>query len=199
MTGVVREARHVYTTAEADKTPARDIQQLEMIPVGPLNSKHVATSISPWIITPDALEPYRRPARAKEHAVGPHLDDPDGKALAVSVQVSVASGNNKPVVVGHTTVQEMDWTFEQLVAHQSSAGCGMRTGDLLGIGTISGPGVDEQGCLLEEFVPGKTAKRGWLQDGESVELVGYCGEGVGFGACIGTIQPTLDTSVWHSS
>ena len=181
---------------------ARDIQQLEMIPVGPLNSKHVATSISPWIITPDAVGPFKKAAKAKEQPIAPHLDDKAGQTIAIKVEVSVASeqGDQKSSsIIGHTTVEEMDWTFEQLIAHQSSSGCGMRTGDLLGIGTVSGPGQNEQGCLLEEFVPGKTPKRQWLQDGEEVQLLGYCGQGVGFGECRGTVVPALDSSSWHSS
>jgi len=165
-----------------------------MIPVGPLNSKHVATTISPWVITPDALAPYTVPVRKKDVALAPYLAQENGEALAVQVQVSVDS-----LVMGRTTTAVMDWTFEQLIAHQSSAGCGLRTGDLLGIGTISGPGDEEQGCLLEQFLPGKSARRGYLQDGEEVQLTGYCGQGVGFGECKAKLLAAVDAESWISA
>jgi fumarylacetoacetase len=165
-----------------------------MIPVGPLNSKHAATSISAWVITPDALEPFKSSARERVKQLAPHLEDPDGKQLNVEVTVSIDAK-----VMGTTNIQEMDWTFEQLIAHQSSAGCGLRPGDMIAIGTISGPGDDQQGCLLEQNLPGKTPRRGYLEDGEEVRLVGYCGQGVGFGECKSKLLPAVNQSAWNSS
>ena len=164
-----------------------------MIPVGPLNSKHAATSVSAWVITPDALAPFKRPARARAKQLAPHLDNPDGKQLSVEVTVSVDAK-----AMAKINLQEMDWTFEQLIAHQSSAGCGMRPGDLIAIGTISGPGDTEAGCLLEETVPEKIPRRGYLEDGEEVQLVGHCGQGVGFGECRARLLPATNQSIWHS-
>jgi fumarylacetoacetase len=173
---------------------ARDFQQLEMIPVGPLNSKHGATSVSAWIVTPDALAPFKSTLNERAKQLAPHLDFPGGKQLSVGVSVAVDGS-----VQGKTNTKEMDWTFEQLIAHQSSAGCGMRAGDMLAIGTISGPGDDEQGCMLEQRIPGSTPRRGYLEDGEEVQLVGYCGEGVGFGECRGRLVSAADRSIWESS
>ncbi|KAF2218863.1 hypothetical protein BDZ85DRAFT_322804 [Elsinoe ampelina] len=178
---------------------ARDIQQFEMIPVGPLQSKHTATTVSPWIITPDAVEPFRIPTRTREIPIAPYLVDNKGGALDIKVQVAVADGKGGDYkVTGHANANVMDWTFEQIIAHQSSAGCGLRSGDLLGIGTISGPGSDQHGCLLEEFVPGTTAARGYVEDNEIVQLQGYAGPGVGFGECVAQLVPAIHQEVWQN-
>jgi len=163
-----------------------------MIPVGPYQSKHTATTISAWIITPDALEPFRVPASKRDYPIAPYLDDPNGTQLNVDVEVNVDGKT-----IGKTNCNVMDWTFEQLVAHQSSAGCGLRAGDLLCIGTISGPSPEEQGCLLEGHVPGSTPRRDYIQDNEEVQLLGYAGEGVGFGECKAKLLPAVDASVWN--
>jgi fumarylacetoacetase len=166
-----------------------------MIPVGPLVSKHAATSISAWVITPDALAPFKTSQlNERVEQLAPHLDLPGGKQLSVRVSVAVDG-----LVQGRTNTKEMDWAFEQLIAHQSSTGCGMRPGDVLAIGTISGPGDDEQGCMLEQRVPGSTPRRDYLADGEQVQLVGYCGQGVGFGECTGRLLSSADQSTWESS
>jgi len=164
-----------------------------MIPVGPLCSKHAGTTISPWIITPEALAPHALPAKAKEHILAPHLNHDNGTTFAIEVQVSVDNQT-----IGRTTLDVMDWTFDQLIAHQASSGCGLRTGDLLGIGTISGPGPDEHGCLLEKFAEGQTPRRGYLEDGEEVQMTGFCGQGVGFGECKAKVLPALDDREWRS-
>ncbi|KAF4548668.1 Fumarylacetoacetase-like protein [Elsinoe fawcettii] len=178
---------------------ARDIQQFEMIPVGPLNSKHSATTLSPWIVTPDAVEPFRIPPKTRDIPIAPYLDDKKGASLNIKVQVAVADGKGGDYkVIGHANTDVMDWTFEQIVAHQSSAGAGLRTGDIMGIGTISGPGDDQHGCLLEEFVPGKTPQRGYVEDNEVVQLQGYAGPGVGFGECVGQLVPAIHPEVWQN-
>lgn len=159
-----------------------------------MNSKHGATSVSAWIITPDALAPFKtQPLNKRAKQLAPHLDFAGGTQLSVEVSVAVDGA-----VQGVTNIKEMDWAFEQLIAHQSSAGCGMRAGDLLAIGTISGPGDDEHGCMLEERVPGSTPRRGYLEDGEQVRLMGYCGQGVGFGECEGRLLAAVDQAVWES-
>ncbi|PNS17298.1 Fumarylacetoacetase [Sphaceloma murrayae] len=178
---------------------ARDIQQFEMIPVGPLNSKHSATSISPWVVTPDALEPFKVPTKKREIPIAPYLDDKDGARLNVRVQVAVAKDKGAEFkVTGYANTDVMDWTFEQLVSHQSSAGAGLRTGDMMGIGTISGAGDDQHGCLLEEFVPGHTPARGYVEDQEVVQIQGFAGPGVGFGECVGQLVPAINTAVWQN-
>ncbi|KAF2152849.1 fumarylacetoacetate hydrolase FahA [Myriangium duriaei CBS 260.36] len=193
-------SQHIFGFILINDWSARDIQQLEMIPVGPLNSKHGATTISAWVISPDALESFKVDRRHIERGqLAPHLLDPKNKVISVDVQTSVISGDisqRHKSVMCTTNVREMDWTFEQIIAHQSSSGCGMRSGDLLGIGTISGPGTHESGCMLEEFVPGSTPRRHYIADNEEVQLVGKCGPGVGFGQCLAKVTPSKDKSAW---
>jgi fumarylacetoacetase len=81
----------------------------------------------------------------------------------------------------------MYWTLEQCLAQQALAGCGLRTGDIVATGTVSGSGEDQHGCLMEFMKAGATPPRGYLEDGEVVTLTGYCGEGVGFGECVGEL------------
>ena len=166
-----------------------------MIPVGPLNSKHSATSLSPWIITPDALAPFTVPMRKRETELAPYLDQHDCKLLDIDMQIGVSTEAGKFRILGRTSANVMDWSFEQLIAHQSSAGCGLRTGDLLAIGTISGPERHEHGCL-SEHAPGDTPASGYIKDGEEIQIVGFCGDGVGFGDCKGSLLPALDRSIW---
>ena len=178
---------------------ARDIQQLEMIPVGPFQSKHSATSISAWIITPDAVGPYTVPAKMVDRPpVAPHLQNHSGHSLSVDVSVSVITQGSKKVI-GQSNLLEMDWTFDQIITHQASGGSGLRPGDMLAIGTISGPGEGEQGCLMEEFIPGKVPVRGYIQDDEEVQIIGVCGPGVGFGQCSSKVVPSADQSFWPAA
>ncbi|PSK48601.1 Fumarylacetoacetase [Elsinoe australis] len=189
---------HLFGLVLLNDWSSRDIQQFEMIPVGPLNSKHSANTISPWIITPDALEPFRKASKQREIPIAPYLVDKNGAALDIKVQVAVADGKGGDYkVTGYANADVMDWTIEQIVAHQSSAGSGLRTGDMMGWGTISGPNDDQHGCLLEEFVPGEKAARGYVEDNEIVQLQGYAGPGVGFGECVSQLLPATNTSVWN--
>lgn len=167
-----------------------------MIPVGPLNSKNAGTTISPWVITPDALEPFTVSTRPKENQLAPHLEDPDGRLLSVGMEVSVGEREEPHKLLGKANVDVMDWTFEQLIAHQSSAGYGLRTGDLLAIGTVSGPGREEHGCLMEQFAPGQGVRREYLKDGSDVLITGFCGDGVGFGECRAALLPSAGQSTW---
>ena len=164
-----------------------------MIPVGPLNSKNVGTTVSAWVVTPDALEPFSVPAKEKKQPIAPYLDYPNAKILSISLDVAIDGK-----MLGKANSNVMDWTMEQLIAHQSSAGCGVRTGDLLGWGTVSGPSLDELGCLLEDHCPDKTARRTYVEDNEEVQMRGYCGKGVGFGECVSKLLPASSSQTWHS-
>lgn len=187
------------------KPKARDIQQLEMNPLGPLNGKNLGTSMSPWIVTYDALEPFRVSAQARQQPVAPYLDDPKSTAVALELQVEVQAQGEGGNVDGSSSItcrsrsEWMYWTLEQCLAHQSSAGCGLRPGDLLATGTISGSGDGEHGCLLEEMRQGTVPKRGYLQDGEVVRMTAFAGKGVGFGACVGQLLPALDVRQWQNT
>lgn len=179
---------------------ARDIQAFEMVPLGPLNSKNSATSMSPWVITSDAVEPFRTENKSDFQNVAPHLKQKSGRAVSVNLEIVVTPQSSSSDVngiegQGVTTCRcnsaVMAWTFEQIIAHQASAGCGLNPGDLLGIGTVSEEEEGKRGCLLEDNIPALGTARGFLKDGDTVQFSGYCGEGVGFGDCTGKLLPAL--------
>lgn len=173
---------------------ARDIQGFEMNPLGPLNGKNLGTSISPWVITADALEAFRAASvpRRENVPVRPYLTDSGKEARDIKLQVHVSSpGAKSAKTVCKSNTSYMYWTLEQCLAQQALAGCGLQTGDIIATGTVSGPGEEEHGCLMEFMRAGTTPPRGYLEDGETVVLDGYCGDGVGFGECVGTLGPAI--------
>jgi fumarylacetoacetase len=198
---VQRALDHVFGFCLVNDWSARDIQTWEYQPLGPFLSKSFATSISPWIVTLDALEPYR--VRAPERAEAdpqplPYLQD--DAAFDITVEVWLRSAKmSDPVMLSRGNFRDMYWTAAQLVAHHTSNGCNLRPGDLLASGTISGTSKDSRGCLLEltwrgsepvQLPGGETRK--FLEDGDEVILRGYCErEGlprIGFGECRGVVQ-----------
>lgn len=175
-----------------------------MPPLGPMNSKSFCTSISPWVITPEALAPFRStdgvpPREVPPNAVMTHLSGPGRQAYSIDLTASVTSpkDKNSKAIVCRSNVKNMYWTFEDLIAHQTCNGAFVRTGDILACGTVTGKEKKtSHGCLLELTVGGKESfglnngeKRTYLEDGDSVTLEGICGEGVGFGDCTGTVLP----------
>ena len=191
---------HVFGFCLVNDWSARDIQTWEYQPLGPFLAKSFATSISPWVVTLDALEPFR--TKAFERAPGdpdplPYLRDDVGFDVNVEVWLRTKKMTD-PVRLSRGNFRDMYWTVAQLVAHHTSNGCNLRPGDLLASGTISGPDKDARGCLLEltwrgtepiQLPSGET--RRFLEDGDEVILRAYCErEGVariGFGECRGTI------------
>jgi fumarylacetoacetase len=179
---------------------ARDIQQWEYVPLGPFLAKAFATSISPWVVTREALEPFR--VRGPEQSPAPlaYLAQSRAQNYDIELDVSLrASGMNSPARISRTNFKYMYWSSVQQLMHHASSGCAMKVGDLLGSGTISGPDKDQRGSLLEISwngaepidVPGG-ARRSFLEDGDSLVMRGWCqGEGyrVGFGEVEGTILP----------
>jgi fumarylacetoacetase len=179
---------------------ARDIQQWEYVPLGPFQAKAFATSISPWIVTREALEPFRLHGPAQDPAPLPYLKQalPNNYDLQLDVSLR-ASGMNEAMRICRTNFKYMYWSSVQQLMHHASSGCAMNVGDILGSGTISGPDKDSRGSLLEISwngtepveLPGG-AKRTFLEDGDSLVMRGWCqGEGyrVGFGEVEGTILP----------
>ena len=189
---------------------ARDLQAWEYQPLGPFLAKNFATTISPWVVTPEALEPFRAPAFARpqgDPSPLPYLhsrQNAESGAVAVTVEVYLASPlmrerRMEPVRLSRGSAADLYWTPAQLVAHHTSNGCDLRPGDLLASGTISGPDKESRGCLLEltwrgaeplALPSGETRK--FLEDGDEVIMRGYCErEGavrIGFGECSGTVQ-----------
>jgi fumarylacetoacetase len=193
---------------------ARDIQAWEYQPLGPFLAKSFATTISPWIVTRDALEPFRVPASRRpegDPAPLPYLSSPanderGGIALTVEATLRTALMRERgieAVRLSRASLADMYWTAAQLITHHSSNGCNLRPGDLLASGTVSGPTKDSRGCLLELTwrgteplqLPGGEERR-FLEDGDEVILRGYCeGEGaarIGLGECAGTVVPAAN-------
>jgi fumarylacetoacetase len=188
---------------------ARDVQSWEYQPLGPFLAKSFATTVSPWVVTMEALAPfrvssYRRPEG--DPAPLPYLADPEDQAagaVAITLEVAIRTGTmrsqNQPAVrVSRTSFRQMYWTLGQLVTHHTSNGCNLRPGDLLGSGTVSGPGKDERGCLLELTwrgteplsLPGGE-RRTFLEAGDEVVMSGWCeADGavrIGLGECRGIV------------
>jgi fumarylacetoacetase len=163
---------------------ARDIQRWEYQPLGPFLAKNFATSISPWIVTMEALEPFRCPVNGGAQPL-PYLRGGRGIALTLEVRLRRA-GQEEAARVSRQSFLDMYWTFEQMVAHHTSNGCPLRPGDLMGSGTVSGPGATERGCLLELGLP-------WLADGDEVILTGAAEapgyRRIGLGSCAGIVTP----------
>ncbi|KAH7016427.1 uncharacterized protein B0I36DRAFT_436104 [Microdochium trichocladiopsis] len=190
---------HIFGYALLNDWSARDIQGFEMVPLGPLNGKSFGTTISPWIVTLDALQPYKTPVPQPSHApngIPTYLQDPDNSSHDITIQVEVIA-DKKATVTGTTTVQTLYWTPKQMLAHLASGGSALRTGDIAATGTVSGVTRETLGCFLEATKGGADplkladgSERGYLQDGDSVRLTGWAGgkdSGVGFGECIGEL------------
>ena len=181
---------------------ARDIQQWEYVPLGPFQAKAFATSISPWIVTREALEPFRVHGPAQDPTPLPYLQQvqPNNYDLQLDVGLRAAQVNETTSIC-RTNFKYMYWSSVQQLVHHASSGCAMNIGDLLGSGTISGPRKHQRGSLLEISwngvepieLPGGV-KRTFLEDGDSLVMRGWCqGDGyrVGFGEVEGTILPAL--------
>ncbi|CTQ51450.1 fumarylacetoacetase [Jannaschia donghaensis] len=178
---------------------ARDIQAWEYQPLGPFQAKAFATSISPWIVTRAALEPFRTPTPGRERELLPHLHEPGPMLYDIDLSITMAPPGGAPTTVARTNYARMYYSSAQQLAHHASSGCAMRTGDLLGSGTISGPDRDECGSLLElswggtePFMLDTGETRTFIEDGDTLTLHGHAqGDGyrVGFGTCTGTVRP----------
>ena len=183
---------------------ARDIQSWESQPLGPFLSKNFATSVAPWVITLEALEPFRCPSPPRpsaDPAPLPHLTGGGDGAFRISLEVWLRSARmQEPVRVSHSDFSQMYWTLAQMIAHHTSNGCPIRPGGLIGSGTVSGPEQENRGCLLEktsrgaEPFPLPTGEtRQFLEDGDEVILKGWCDapgfRRIGLGECRGAILP----------
>lgn len=177
---------------------ARDIQQWEYVPLGPFQAKVFASSISPWVVTREALEPFCVPGPVQDPVPLPYLRQTQPHNYDLTLDVGLrAAAMNAPANICRTNFKYMYWSSVQQLVHHASSGCAMNVGDLLGSGTISGPEKDQRGSLLEiswngtepvELAEG--IKRTFLEDGDSLVMRGWCqGDGyrVGFGEVEGTI------------
>lgn len=180
---------------------ARDIQAWEYQPLGPFQAKATATTISPWIVTKEALEPFRVDTPEREFELLDHLKDDGPMLYDIDLAVTLAPDGKAATTIANTNYKEMYYSSAQQLAHHTTSGCPMRTGDLLGSGTISGPTKSERGALLELSWGGKEPitldtgeERSFLEDGDTLTLHGAAkgnGYQIGFGDCAGTILPAL--------
>ncbi|WP_236545124.1 fumarylacetoacetase [Tropicimonas marinistellae] len=177
---------------------ARDIQAWEYQPLGPFQSKATATSLSPWVVTAAALEPFRVDTPAREVPLPPHLRDAGPMLYDIALDVALAPEGGRETVISRTNYREMYYSTAQQLAHHSTCGCPMRVGDLLGSGTISGPEPGSRGSLLELSWGGRDpveidgGTRTFIEDGDTLTLRGHAqGDGfrIGFGECCGTLLP----------
>jgi fumarylacetoacetase len=210
---IAEAEEHIFGVCLLNDWSARDVQKWEYQPLGPFLAKSFATTISPWVVTMEALAPFRVPALQRPPDDPPpleYLSDAGDRArggidlkLEVWLQTrSMREREFEPARLSHGSFAGMYWTAAQLLAHHASNGCNLRPADLLASGTVSGPTKDSRGCLLELTsrgsepiaLPGGELRR-FLEDGDEVILRGVCERDgfvrIGLGECRGTVEPAL--------
>jgi fumarylacetoacetase len=212
-TPISSSGRHVFGYCLLNDWSARDLQVWEYQPLGPFLAKNFATTVSAWVVPAAALLPYRAPAfvrAAGDPAPLPHLSDPDDQrngAIDITLETHLLTAKMReagagPLKLSSASFANTYWTVAQMIAHHTSNGCNLVTGDLLGSGTVSGPDATSWGSLLElthggeyplQLRNGET--RRFLEDGDEIILRGHCSrEGatrIGFGECRGTVLAAL--------
>ncbi|WP_171178078.1 fumarylacetoacetase [Ruegeria sp. HKCCD8929] len=193
---------HIFGYVLLNDWSARDIQAWEYQPLGPFQAKATATSISPWIVTKAALEPFRCDTPTREFELLDHLKDCGPMLYDIELEVTMAPEGKDATTIARTNYKEMYYSAAQQLAHHTTSGCPMNAGDLLGSGTISGAAKPERGSLLELSWGGKEPltldtgeTRSFIEDGDTLTLKGAAkGDGytIGFGDCGGTVLPALD-------
>eukprot|EP00794_Sanderia_malayensis_P017357 gene17357-19091_t len=194
---------HIFGMVLMNDWSARDIQKWEYIPLGPFTAKNFATSISPWVVTMDALAPFATKGSKQDPEPLPYLKHDDPYLFDVNLEVGIQGTDmSAPSTVCKSNFKYMYWTAKQQLAHHTVTGCNVRPGDLLASGTISGPEPESYGSMLElswrgsktvDLGDGKTRK--FIQDNDTIVMTGYAqGDGfrVGFGECTGKVLPALD-------
>lgn len=197
-----REAEdHIFGFVLFNDWSARDIQQWEYVPLGPFLGKNFASSISPWIVTMDALEPFRTEGPIQQPNVLDYLKVSGPKNFDVALEVSLELQQQSPVIICRSNFKYLYWNVNQQLAHHTVNGCNIQVGDVYASGTISGPSPSSYGSLLELTWNGqrplqlaKGVERTFLADGDTVVLRGHAskdGVRIGFGECKGKVLPTL--------
>jgi fumarylacetoacetase len=180
---------------------ARDIQTWEYVPLGPFLAKNFASTISPWIVTLDALEPFRTAGYKQEPNVLPYLEYKGDNNIDINLEVVIQPEKGEENLICTSNYKFMYWTMEQQLAHHTSNGCNVNIGDLMASGTISGPTANSYGSMLELAWKGTKpiklsdgTERKFINDNDTVIMRGYCekdGVRVGFGEAIGKVLPAL--------
>jgi fumarylacetoacetase len=195
---IAQAADHIFGIVLMNDWSARDVQTWEYQPLGPFLAKNFCTSISPWIVTLEALEPFRKPLPAQDPAPLPYLRWPNDFTFDIRLEAELQTAKMRaPQTITRSNFQNLYWSIAQQLAHHTVGGCNLQPGDLLASGTISGPAEDGRGSMLEltwrganplRLPSGETRK--WLEDGDRLTISGWCeGEGyrVGFGEVTGRI------------
>eukprot|EP00163_Fabomonas_tropica_P026649 TRINITY_DN4989_c0_g1_i2.p1 TRINITY_DN4989_c0_g1~~TRINITY_DN4989_c0_g1_i2.p1 ORF type:complete len:429 (+),score=111.82 TRINITY_DN4989_c0_g1_i2:30-1289(+) len=196
---------HIFGFVLMNDWSARDIQKWEYVPLGPFGGKNWGTSISPWVIMREALEPFMQNGPDQsDPQVLPYLQEQQPSAYNIDLKVHLQNETDikEPQLISHTNYNTMYWSPRQMIAHHSVTGCNMRPGDLMGSGTISGPEPANYGSMIELCWKGTKplqlaggAERKFLKDGDEVVITGAChGDGyrIGFGECRGRILPVVE-------
>jgi fumarylacetoacetase len=208
---VGKAAEHIFGFCLLNDWSARDVQGWEYQPLGPFLGKNFATTVSPWVVTQEALAPFRIAAFARpqgDPAPLPHLADAADQAqggIDITLEAYFATEKMRlegtaPQQITQTSFATTYWTVAQMVAHHASSGCNLLTGDLLGSGTVSGPERSSWGSLLELTARGKEPialptgeQRGFIEDGDEIIFRGFCAKPgfarIGFGECRAVILP----------
>jgi fumarylacetoacetase len=191
---------HIFGMVLFNDWSARDIQTWEYVPLGPFLAKNFASTISPWVVTMDALEPFRVAGYKQEPKVLPYLEYEGDKNIDIHLDVFIKPENSEETIVSHSNYKFMYWTMEQQLAHHTINGCNIKIGDMMASGTISGPTPDSYGSMLEITWRGTKpvkmkdgSERKFINDNDTVIMRGYCkkdGVRVGFGECSGKVLST---------
>jgi fumarylacetoacetase len=196
----VNEAEeHIFGMVLLNDWSARDIQKWEYVPLGPFLAKNFASSISPWIVTMEALEPFRCASPKQEPAPLAYLQQKGNHAFDINLEVAIQPENAEATTISRTNLKYMYWTMSQQLAHHTSNGCRVNSGDMMGSGTISGPTPDSYGSMLELTWGGKNpiqlndgSERKFINDGDTVIMKGFCKNEeirIGFGEVSSKLLP----------
>jgi fumarylacetoacetase len=193
-------ADHIFGFVLMNDWSARDIQAWEYQPLGPFLAKNFCTSISPWVVTLEALDPFRKPLTKQDPEPLPYLRAKTDFTFDIQLEAKLQTAKSKsPHTITRTNFQNLYWSISQQLAHHTVGGCNLQPGDLLASGTISGETEESRGCMLEITWRGANPlklpggeERKWLEDGDSMSITGWCqGDGYrgGFGEARGQIVP----------
>ena len=209
---LAQTGQHIFGMCLLNDWSARDIQFWEMAPLGPFLGKNFCTSISPWVLSMEALAPFRLPFTRPAGEPQPlaYLDGEENRAqgvLDIRLEVLIETAQRRAqgqagTRVSHTSFRHQYWTVAQMVAQHTMGGCNLQSGDLLGTGTISGPTAQEAGAIIEQTKGGREPitleggeQRAFLHDGDAVILRGWCespgAARIGFGECRGMVLPAV--------
>lgn len=192
---------HIFGMVLFNDWSARDIQKWEYVPLGPFLAKNFGSTISPWIVTLEALEPFRVETPKQEPEVLPYLKSEGKRNIDIKLEVEIIPEGGQGKVVSNSNFKYMYWNMSQQLAHHTVNGCNIMVGDMYASGTISGPIPDSYGSMLEISWQGKNpvkmpdgTERRFILDHDTVVMRGHCekdGVRIGFGECTGKILPAL--------